>query len=144
MPRKSITDMIPDIDEPAPAAAGDAQRGPEPQAPAGQRAAPPAPAPAPGARAGGGEQAGQRGKRRGARSAAAGPVPATAAKATRPTARDLAAPARASIAREALKADVPAELALLRRLHAYRIDKGVDIRDQVAIAIDEWLTAEGY
>jgi hypothetical protein len=32
----------------------------------------------------------------------------------------------------------------LDRLRRYRLDKGVDIRDQVAIAVDEWLTAEGY
>jgi hypothetical protein len=62
----------------------------------------------------------------------------------RPTARDLTAPARPAIAREALKADVPADLALLQRLRRYRLDKGVDIRDQVAIAVDEWLTREGY
>jgi len=30
-----------------------------------------------------------------------------------------------------LKADVPAELALLQRLRRYRADRGVDIRDQV-------------
>jgi hypothetical protein len=63
---------------------------------------------------------------------------------SRPSARDLAAPSRPSIAREALKADVPAELTLLQRLHRYRLDKGVDIRDQVAIAVDEWLTSQGY
>ncbi len=62
----------------------------------------------------------------------------------RPTARDLAAPARPSIAREALKADVPADLALLHRLRRYRLDTGTDIRDQVAIAVDEWLTGQGY
>jgi hypothetical protein len=62
----------------------------------------------------------------------------------RPTARDLAAPARPSIAREALKADVPADLALLHRLRRYRLDTGTDIRDQVAIAVDEWLTNQGY
>ena len=62
----------------------------------------------------------------------------------RPTARDLAAPARPSIAREALKADVPADLALLHRLRRYRLDTGTDIRDQVAIAVDEWLTSQGY
>jgi hypothetical protein len=62
----------------------------------------------------------------------------------RPSARDLAAPARPSIAREALKADVPADLALLHRLHRYRLDTGTDIRDQVAIAVDEWLTSQGY
>ncbi len=62
----------------------------------------------------------------------------------RPSARDLAAPARPSIAREALKADVPADLALLHRLRRYRLDTGTDIRDQVAIAVDEWLTSQGY
>jgi hypothetical protein len=62
----------------------------------------------------------------------------------RPSARDLAAPARPSIAREALKADVPADLALLHRLRRYRLDTGIDIRDQVAIAVDEWLTGQGY
>jgi hypothetical protein len=25
-----------------------------------------------------------------------------------------------------------------------RLDTGMDIRDQVAIAVDEWLTSEGY
>lgn len=49
-----------------------------------------------------------------------------------------------SIAREALKADVPAELELIQRLRRYRLDKGVDIRDQVAMAVDGWLTGEGY
>ncbi len=48
------------------------------------------------------------------------------------------------IAREALKADVPADLALLHRLRRYRLDTGTDIRDQVAIAVDEWLTSQGY
>jgi len=62
----------------------------------------------------------------------------------RPTARDLAATARPNIAREALKADVPADLALLHRLRRYRLDTGTDIRDQVAIAVDEWLTSQGY
>ena len=62
----------------------------------------------------------------------------------RPSARDFVAPARAIVPREALKVDVPADLGLLRRLHAYRLEKGVDIRDQVAIAVDEWLTREGY
>jgi len=73
--------------------------------------------------------------------------PAPRARSTtpaRPSARDLAAPARPSIAREALKADVPAELALLHRLRRYRLDTGMDIRDQVAIAVDEWLTGQGY
>jgi hypothetical protein len=76
---------------------------------------------------------------------AQGPAPRSrSATAARPTARDLAAPARPSIAREALKADVPADLALLHRLRRYRLDTGLDIRDQVAIAVDEWLTSQGY
>ena len=63
----------------------------------------------------------------------------------RPTARELAAPPRGQVvAREALKADVPADLALLHRLRRYRLDNGGDIRDQVAIAVDEWLTSQGY
>lgn len=66
------------------------------------------------------------------------------AEASRPSARDLAAPARPAVAREALKVDVPAELALLQRLHRRRLDTGMDIRDQVAIAVDERLTSEGY
>jgi hypothetical protein len=66
------------------------------------------------------------------------------AKASRPSARDLVAPARPVVAREALKVDVPADLALLQRLHRRRLDTGMDIRDQVAIAVDEWLTSEGY
>jgi hypothetical protein len=66
------------------------------------------------------------------------------AQAARPAARDLAAPAKQNIAREALKVDVPAELALLQRLHRRRLDTGMDLRDQVAIAVDEWLTADGY
>lgn len=69
---------------------------------------------------------------------------AAASSSQRPAARDLIAPARPVVAREALKADVPADLALLRRLRAYRLDHGVDIRDQVALAVDEWLTREGY
>jgi hypothetical protein len=92
-------------------------------------AAPPAAGPAP-----------KRARRRPARQEAA----IGKATAARPTARELASPARQPVAREALKADVPAQLALLRRLHAYRLDKAVDIRDQVAIAVDEWLTREGY
>ena len=124
MPRKTITDMIPDIeasaevpgtppDPPVPAA-------PERAAPAGRKAGTPP------------ESQRQRAPR------------SRAAAAARPSARDLAAPARPNIAREALKADVPADLALLHRLRRYRLDTGTDIRDQVAIAVDEWLTGQGY
>jgi len=70
--------------------------------------------------------------------------PPDQAGAGRPSARDLAAPAKQNIPREALKVDVPAELALLQRLRRRRLDTGMDIRDQVAIAVDEWLTSDGY
>jgi hypothetical protein len=62
----------------------------------------------------------------------------------RPAARDLVTPAREHVPREALKADVPSELDLIRRLHRYRLDNNVDMRDQVAMAVDEWLTRHGY
>jgi len=75
---------------------------------------------------------------------ATAPVPRARSTTARPSARDLAAPSRPVIAREALKADVPAELDLLHRLRRYRLDTGTDIRDQVAIAVDEWLTSQGY
>jgi hypothetical protein len=67
-----------------------------------------------------------------------------AAKPPRPTAQELATPVRQQIARVALKVDVPADLLLLQRLHRRHLDTGELIRDQVAIAVDEWLTADGY
>jgi hypothetical protein len=96
--------------------------------PAGKRISDPAPPP----------------RRRVPRQATAAEPRAQQAPAARPSARDLAAPAKQAVLREALKVDVPGELALLRRLRSYRLDKGMDIRDQVAIAVDEWLTREGY
>lgn len=71
-------------------------------------------------------------------------VPRPRRSSRRPAARDLVTPARQPMAREALKVDVPAELELLRRLRSYRLDHGQDIRDSVALAVDEWLTREGY
>lgn len=65
-------------------------------------------------------------------------------RAKRTAARDLAAPARQSIPREAIKVDVPAELELLHRLRRRQLDTGMLIRDQVAIAVDEALTRDGY
>jgi hypothetical protein len=125
MPRKSITDMIPDIETPQAV-----PQAPEDLPPA--QASPPPPV----------AQEEDRGPAKPASRRA--PRPQRPAKAARPTARDLAAPAKQSIAREALKADVPADLALLQRLRRYRLDTGIDIRDQVAIAVDEWLTSQGY
>lgn len=123
MPRKTITDMIPDIDAPAEV----------PQLP------PPAPVPSPEPVTAGERQDGEPGAQRPPRGGRPRP-----AKAGRPSARDLAAPAKQNIAREALKVDVPVELALVQRLHRRRLDTGMDLRDQVAIAVDEWLTADGY
>ena len=122
MPRTKIEDMIPDLE--APEASGTAGDNAVGEAGASGVRATTAPRPR---------------RRR--------PASATAPRAgapSRPSARDLAAPPRGQVAREALKADVPAELALLQRLHRYRIDTGTDIRDQVAIAVDEWLTSQGY
>jgi hypothetical protein len=129
MARKSIADMIPDMDEPP---------------------APDVPPPAPPADSAGVQtpnakrRAPRRRPERSAPESGTGRSNPERSADGRPTARDLAAPARRSVAREALKADVPADLALIQRLHRYRLDHGVDIRDQVAIAVDEWLTAEGY
>src|ERR1039457_3461426 len=125
MARKSIASMIPDMDEP-----------PAPDVP------PPAP-PADSADVRNPNVKRRAPTRRPGRSGTEGSNP-DAPAGGRPAARALAAPARRSVAREALKADVPADLALIQRLHRYRLDHGVDIRDQVAIAVDEWLTAEGY
>jgi hypothetical protein len=137
MPRKSITDMIPDIDAPEPEPGAEvAVVSHTPEPPALPAASPPA---APNASAAAATAAPRPRRNRSASAAAL-----KAGAPSRPSARDLAAPPRGQVAREALKADVPAELALLQRLHRYRIDTGTDIRDQVAIAVDEWLTSQGY
>jgi hypothetical protein len=117
--RKSLSAMTADI-------------GPVPEIPVREEppAAPPAPAAEPV------QRAARRPQRR--REAAAG------RDGMRPAARDLVTPAREHVPREALKADVPAELDLIRRLHRYRLDNNVDMRDQVAMAVDEWLTRHGY
>ena len=123
-PRKSIGDVVGD----APAEAPEI---PARQPPAADGKPPTAEATPPAAR----------------RRASRGEQARTASQAsprTRPAARDLAAPARPSVAREALKVDVHADLALVQRLHRCRLDTGMDIRDQVAIAVDEWLTGQGY
>ena len=124
MPRRPIADMIEDIEAPAdaPGTSPPPSVPPAPSAPGERREAAPGPR----------RQRTPRGE---------GP---RQAKAARPAARDLAAPAKQNIPREALKVDVPAELALLQRLHRRRLDTGMDIRDQVAIAVDEWLTSDGY
>ena len=136
--RKSLTDLttdpgpVPDlfqrVPEPEPGSNGDPDSGPSNgRAPAAEPSA-----------ASQSEASPKRRRR------TAGAAPRSEPTPARPSARDMLGPARRSVVREALKADVPADLALIRRLHAYRLDKGVDIRDQVAIAVDEWLTSEGY
>ena len=123
MPRRAIEDMIEDLEAPS--------------EPAGRPAPPAAPeSPSSGEP---GEGAPRPQRRR-----ASGPARPRQDKTARPAARDLAAPVKQNIPREALKVDVPAELALLQRLHRRRLDSGMDIRDQVAIAVDEWLTSDGY
>jgi hypothetical protein len=125
VPRKPIADMIEDIEAPAE----------EPELPAPPPAHPASPEPPgeapPAAPAAARPRASRSGRPR-------------QAKPGRPSARDLAAPAKQALPREALKVDVPAELALLQRLHRRRLDTGIDLRDQVAIAVDEYLTSEGY
>ena len=125
MPRRPIADMIEDME--APAATPEISAPPPPAAPESLSSGKP-------------EEAAPRAQRR----RASGPARPRQAKAARPAARDLAAPVKQNIPREALKVDVPAELALVRRLHRRRLDTGIDLRDQVAIAVDEYLTAEGY
>jgi hypothetical protein len=71
----------------------------------------------------------------------------TAGRPQRPSRAGRAAkapPAAQQPDRPTARALVPADLALLQRLHRRRLDTGMDIRDQVAIAVDEWLTSEGY
>ena len=125
MPRRPIADMIEDLETPP--------ESPEPPAPPAHAAPESLSSGEPG-------EAAPRAQRR----RASGPARPRQDRATRPAARDLAAPVKQNIPREALKVDVPAELALLRRLHRRRLDTGIDLRDQVAIAVDEYLTAEGY
>lgn len=134
MPRRPIADMIEDIDEPAEV--------PETSAPPAVPAAGSPPREQQEAARGGSRPRAPRSKDNvSVDSRSERPDPAASA---RPSARDLASPAKQNIRREALKVDVPAELALLQRLHRRRLDTGMDLRDQVAIAVDEYLTAEGY
>ncbi len=45
----------------------------------------------------------------------------------------------AHVQRQALKVDVPADLHLRHWMHQYRLDHGIDLRDQLAVAVDQWL-----
>ncbi len=73
------------------------------------------------------------------------PRPRRPASGTRRSAADLVgAPRTAPVARKPLNVDVPVELDLHTRSHMYRLREGIDIRDQVALALDAWLKERGY
>lgn len=65
-------------------------------------------------------------------------------EASAPSAEDVVAPRRRQVRRRALNVDVPDDLQLHRRGHLYRIEEGIDMRDQVALAYDAWLRERGY
>lgn len=71
-------------------------------------------------------------------------VPGMQGAAGRPRATDLVRQPETAIVREQVNAMVPAELQLARRMGYFKLDHGVELRDQVALAVDEWLTARGY
>ncbi len=56
----------------------------------------------------------------------------------------IGAPRSAPVLRKPLNVDVPVELDLHTRSHMYRLREGIDIRDQVALALDAWLKERGY
>lgn len=61
-----------------------------------------------------------------------------------PSAEDIVAPKPQQVRRRPLNVDVPEDLQLHRRMHQCRIEQGVDIRDQAALAIDAWLRGQGF
>lgn len=61
-----------------------------------------------------------------------------------PAAEDLVAPKPQQMWRRPLNVDVPEDLNLHRRMHQCRLEQGVDIRDQAALAIDAWLRERGF
>lgn len=62
----------------------------------------------------------------------------------RPRAEDLVRPRTEDVAREGIHALVPKALKLPRRMANYRYDHGFDARDQIALALDAWLSRQGY
>jgi hypothetical protein len=63
--------------------------------------------------------------------------------ARRPRAADLITP-RVELRKEQISVMVPADLELVRRMTLYKLDHKLTQADQVALALDAWLTAEGY
>lgn len=61
-----------------------------------------------------------------------------------PSAEDIVAPKPQEIRRRPLNVDVPEDLQLHRRMQQCRIEQGVDMRDQAALAIDAWLRERGF
>lgn len=51
---------------------------------------------------------------------------------------------RTEITREQINGMVPKVLQLRRRMRIYQLDHDVELRDQMALALDGWLRARGY
>jgi hypothetical protein len=61
----------------------------------------------------------------------------------RPRAEDLVT-RRTHIEREQINGMVPTVLRLRRRMRLYELDHGMQLRDQMAVALDTWLRLQGY
>jgi hypothetical protein len=70
--------------------------------------------------------------------------PAESRNGDRPRAEDLVAPRAGDVPREQVNGSTPAVLQLRRRMTLYRLDHGLELRDQVALALDQWLRSQGY
>lgn len=64
--------------------------------------------------------------------------------AARPRAEDLVRRRTGDIQREQINAMTPVVLDLARRMGYYKLDHGIELRDQVALAVDGWLSSQGY
>lgn len=63
---------------------------------------------------------------------------------SRPRAEDIVQRRTGDIPREQINAMTPQALELARRMGYYKLDHGFELRDQVALALDGWLSAQGY
>lgn len=71
-------------------------------------------------------------------------VPMPPARADRPRAEDLVRRRTGDVQREQINAMTPAALQLTRRMGYFKLDQGIELRDQVALAVDAWLRGQGY
>lgn len=72
-------------------------------------------------------------------------VPSAApGQAERPRAADIVQRKTGDVPREQINALTPKALQLAKRMGYYKLDNGYELRDQVALAVDAWLTAQGY